>query len=333
VTEAAAIERRDEHGKPPAIWMLALRVGPLFGLLLGVFRAIVVYLRTTSAARAFEAGGRAAVVAAISVGVLYAVALRVAVGRGARLASTEQRAILRVRLSAARAFAVALKALRSIDDPVHDADLVTGTASVETRTKEVFFGLLRLRLGVSVKPAGTEGAEIVIESRGINGAIDFGASRRLVDDLAQRIEDAIASGRAAPDAVGLDAIPKAARAMFQKNGYRVVGLRSLRREAPAVSVNLLAEGDAAATAVVLTLPRPVSEAVLRTAAERAQSGGAAGARVGEGFAIIPLVAGETPAKVASRVHQLLLDDASGRGAKKNDEKDPASTSRMKFPRR
>lgn len=39
--QSSAIDRRDERGTPPSVWLLAARVGALFGVLFGVYRAIV----------------------------------------------------------------------------------------------------------------------------------------------------------------------------------------------------------------------------------------------------------------------------------------------------
>ncbi len=324
MTTHDAIERRDEPGTPPATWLLALRVGVVFGALGGTFRAIVMWLRTSDGLLAALVWVRTAAIAGLAFAALYLIVLRALTPAGKRVESTEQRCILRVKLPLARAFAVALKAMHTIDEALHDVDLTAGTASVEAHATEPFFGPISLHIAVHVTALSDgDESQVVIETRGVRGAMDFGATRALIDRIVHRIDEAIATGHTAAEAMGLDALPVAVRQMFRANGYRVVGLRSLRKEAPAIVVHLMAEGDAPGMAVVLTLPRPVSEASLRAAAERAGARSAAKARVGNGVAILPLVAGEIPGKTAARVHQALLADVN----------DTATTTRMKWPRR
>jgi hypothetical protein len=333
---AGIYDRHDEQGTPPAVWLLAARLGALFGALFGIYAAIVKWIRTGDAGAAFFAWVRTALAGAIGFAVLYAVVLIVSLRRGRALASTEQRTVARVHASHERAFAMATRALAAIDDNLHELDLVAGTASVDREVREPLFGKLRVRVKVKVTRVDAEVSAFEVATEPVVGAIDFGATRALVDDVVKRIDEAARKGRVAVDAVGLDAVPAAARAMFQKNGYRVVGLRSLRRDAPAIAVQLLAAGDAPAQAIVLMLPRAVNEATFRAAAERARAMGAAQSRVGNGFAIVPLTGSEAPGRVAQRVHQALVaSDPAYRDAAKQarrDEKDPASTSRMKWPR-
>lgn len=329
-------ERRDEQGTPPAVWLLAARIGALFGMLFGVYAGIARWVRSGIVREAFASWGYTAIGAGAAFALIYAAVLFFTARGGRAIESATRKVTVLVHLPHARAFAVATKALRAIDDVLHDADLVAGTAAVETAVRERLFGTLRLRFDAKVVDREKDRCDIVVSCTPIVGSIDFGASRGLLERVVRTIDDAVRSGRIGSDAVELEAVPKKARAMFEKNGFRVVGLRSLRKEAPAIAVQLMAAGDAPAQAVVLTLPHAVSEAVLRSAAEGARVSGAAQSRVGEGFAVIPLAAGEAAGRVAARVHQALLaGDPTYRGAvraAKRDEKDPASTSRTKWPR-
>lgn len=321
-----AVERRDEPGTPPAIWLLALRFGLVSGALAGIFWAIVTWLRSGEPAQAGLAWARVTAIGGGAFAALYSIALRLSTPTGKRVESTEQRAVLRVKLPQERAFAVAVKALRGLDEALHDVDLTTGTASVSATAKEPFFGTFRLRVAVRVTSPGNAGeSQVVVESCGVPGAMDFGATRALIDRVARRIDEAIATGHTAAQAIGLDALPAAVQELFRASSYRVVGLRSLRRDAPAILVNLLDEHDTPSFAVVFTLSRPVNEAAFRAAAVRARASGASRARVGNGVAILPLVADEAPGKTAARVHHALL--ASG------DPSDTATTLRMRWPRR